>query len=200
MTKIQKDIVILVVIVAVIAIVWAAFFGSKNGATQPTSETTATSTVSVSNAASTASPASTVLASSSAIQSNPSVIMNGTSTFGIVSATQPFLLYSVTTDKKTYTQNEQIDITLSVLNNSDSVRTFDFVSGCQGTYSIDGFNMLDHMRCLPGPSSAVMPAHGGVTIPLVYYPAVSVLPVGTYPLYASLIGYGGATTTVTITK
>lgn len=183
-----------VVIVILIIIAVAVGFGKGNsGSMSGMSSTTmpdamddmATSTVPAPSAAST----STI----------PSSISNGTSTIGVALTKVPFI-YVISTDKKVYTQKDQINMTISVVNNTSASSTFSFPSGCEGNYTVAGFDLSKHIVCTPGPASFTIAPHHEGDIPLAFYTSVATLPVGTWPLYASVIGYGGATTTVTITK
>lgn len=183
----------IIVIVIVLLGGWLGFekgrSGSMNGtasSTMPDMTDMSTSTISAPSA-----PSST--------STIPSSISTGTTTVTVPLTQVPFI-YVISTDKKTYSQNEQINMIIAVINNTSASSTFSFPTGCQGDYSVAGFDLAKHILCRPGASSFILAPHHEGDIPLAFYPSVATLPVGTWPLYASVIGYGGATTTITITK
>lgn len=110
------------------------------------------------------------------------------------------LLYSVKTDKQSYLQNEQVVITIMVLNNTSETKTFNFPNGCQGTYEVGDFNLLEHTDCLAQPSSFVVASQQAKEVKLVHYPTLYSLPLGKQTIKASIVGYGEATAQVTINK
>jgi hypothetical protein len=110
------------------------------------------------------------------------------------------LVYAVTTDEPSYSQNEPITIYLSVANTTKQPKTFNFTDGCQGTYTIAGFDMMKHIRCLPNATMFTIPGGELRQIKFTHYPSVAVLPVGTYTLRSHYVGYGGSSVQVTITK
>jgi|GEM_PF-4319027 hypothetical protein len=123
-----------------------------------------------------------------------------TSSVPEASITQATLAYSVYLATTTYSQNQQIPIIISVLNLTDKPQTLSFQNGCQGDYTIGDFDMLKHTTCLPAPSSFIVPPHEIKQVKVVHYPTVYKIPVGKYTLRASIVGYGGMSTQVTITQ
>jgi len=174
-----------------VIILIALFAIDKGRSAQPTASSGATAT--------TTATSTDIIATSSSSAYIPPSISTGSTTITGSLASVPFI-YVVSTDKSVYSQNEQIKITISVVNNTASPKMFSFTNGCQGDYSIAGFELGKHITCLQTLSSFVVDAHHEANVPLIHYPSVAKLSVGTWPLYASIVGYGGATTTVTITK
>jgi hypothetical protein len=177
--KSSKSVIATVAVIVIVLVIIAVFFGKGNpGAT---TGQTASSTMATSTTATTTPVISPVVSSaSSTANSGPSL-------------SAPSLIYSVYTDKKSYSQNDQIAMTISVLNNSAESKTFNFVNGCQGNYTIASFNLDQHIRCTPAPTSFVVPPHETESLKIVHYPSVYKLPIGTWPLSVEIIGYGGAT-------
>ena len=112
----------------------------------------------------------------------------------------PTMAFSVTIATSTYKQDEQIPITVSVLNLTGASTTLSFKNGCIGDYQIGDFDMLAHTTCLTAPASFVVPPHEVKQVKLVHYPSVYKLPTGKYTLRASIIGYGGMSVPITITN
>lgn len=110
------------------------------------------------------------------------------------------LIYAVVTDKQSYKQDEPISIYLSIANVSKKAKEFSFKDGCMGSYTIAGFDSAAHTRCLPNATMFTLPPGELRQIKLVHYPSIEKLPVGTHTLRAYVIGYGGWSTDVTITK
>jgi hypothetical protein len=117
-----------------------------------------------------------------------------------VSVYQPTFAYSAVSDKKSYTQNEPITVIIAALNLTDEPQSMYFKDGCQGTFTINGFDMLAHMRCLPDATFFTIPPHEIQRVSVVNYPSVNKLAPGTYTIHASIVGYGGADVKVTVTK
>ncbi len=117
----------------------------------------------------------------------------------VLSSTSVFA-YSVTTPKSSYGQNEQIPMTISVLNLTNEEKTMDFKNGCMADYSIADFDMLAHITCSSGPQSFTIAPHAVKQVYVTHYPSVYVIPAGTYELKGSIVGYGGMSVPITITK
>lgn len=107
---------------------------------------------------------------------------------------------SVATDKSTYTQGEDIRITLSAHNTSSAPATLDFTSGCQTAYTIAGFHSLAAKLCLQALTSVTIPAMGTYTWEMIHSPAEFMIPAGTRILQGQVVGYDSAQTTITITE
>lgn len=187
-------------IVVVVIIILAVKFGGSSSSSSDTdmgyaTDTDATSTVTgpVMNPSDTGTPATT---------STPTPA-GDTTTGPSVSVGSPSALtfaYSVTVASSTYHQNEQIAMTVSVLNLSKTTQTLSFKNGCIGTYSIGDFNLSDHVTCLATPTSFTVDPGEVKQITLIHYPSVYMIPVGSYTLHASFAGYGGNSVPVTIVQ
>ena len=163
-------------IIIVLAIIWIVLASRKS--TTPAAPETAMST-------------STDMSMSTSTVSAPEA---PTLTMG------PNIGYSLVLASSTYSQNDRIPMTLTIYNLSDIPQNFSFKDGCEATYSIAGFNELPHILCKPNPTMFTLSGHGVVQIPLMHYPLIYKIPVGTHTITATLIGYGSASKTVTITQ
>lgn len=110
------------------------------------------------------------------------------------------MVYSVRTAKKSYSQNEQFDIYVTVMNNTGEPQNFNFPNGCQGDFTIGDFDMVAHTRCLPDPTMFTVAPHDQASVKLTYYPSIYKIAPGNYTLQAEIIGYGGSSVPLTITK
>ena len=106
--------------------------------------------------------------------------------------------YEVSTDKTEYTQNEPIIVTISINNKTNEEKTFNFNTGCQGSYEVAGFDLSKHVECIQSPSSFTVAPQTSQDIKVTHYPSLEKLPVGTHELTGKVIGYGEAKTTITI--
>lgn len=105
----------------------------------------------------------------------------------------------VATDKQSYNEDETVSITISATNISNEAQTLGFSTGCQTSYAIGNvFNessiafctlALTQVTLKPGETKTWNTVHD-----LFKYP---ILP-GTYQLTGSVIGYGSASTTISI--
>ena len=161
-------------LIVIVAIVWAIVYFSHSGTNAPVTST-ATSTPAM--ATSTDATASST-----------------------VSAADISFIYKVTTAKTAYKQNEQFDIYVSVMNNTNENKNFNFANGCEGDYKIGSFDLKDHIRCTPDATFFTVPAHEEKVVKLVHYPTVYQIPPGKYTLTATIVGYGGSSVPITITK
>lgn len=173
----QKIYYILGAIIIILAIVWIVLASSHTNST-PTAPETATST-------------STDMTTATSTVSTPDA---PTLSMG------PNIGYSLVVASSSYSQNDRIPMTLTVYNLSDTAQTFNFTDGCEATYTIAGWSQLPHVMCQPNPTMFTLSGHGVIQIPLMHYPLIYKIPVGTHTLTATLIGYGSASKTVTITN
>lgn len=161
----------LIVIVAIAAAI--VYFGRSHGSSAPAVSDTSSATTGTSTDAS-----SSVLPSSA----------------------DNAVVYEVATAKKSYSQGEQFNILVTIINNTDAAKTFSFKNGCQGNYTIGGFDALAHTRCTPDATMFTVLPHDKATVNLTHYPSVYKIPVGSYTLHAEIIGYGGSNVPITITQ
>lgn len=109
------------------------------------------------------------------------------------------IIYGVSMDKPSYKQDEQIRITLAIINNTDAAVNYSFANGCQGNYVIDSFDLSAHIRCTESPTAFRVLPHTTQNVKLVHYPSIYKIPVGTHKLTVNVVGYPGVSTSVTIT-
>ena len=189
-TNSKKTLTILVIVVIFLVLIWAALSATRQSAV-PVSSTASSSMVTASSTGPTKSVQPVL---------RPSGVSIFPATTSESSLPQGALIYGISTDKESYTQDEVINILVVVINNTLMPKTFNSPNGCQATYSIGSFNMLDHTVCLPNPTSFTVAAHSQQSIKLAHYPSAYKLPVGTYTLTASIVGGGGSSKQVTITQ
>ncbi len=125
--------------------------------------------------------------------STPIVTTSSTSNPGQIFA---YYLNIATT---TFSQNQPINMTLFVYNLSKVPETMTFPTGCQGTYTIAGFDMMKHITCIPSSTSFTIKPESVRQVAIAHYPGVFKIPTGQHDLYTGIVGYGGITTSVTIT-
>ena len=110
------------------------------------------------------------------------------------------LTFAAITAKKSYSQNEKIAVVVEITNNAAATTTLSFKDGCQALYTIDGFDLGQHIRCLPDASTIVIGPHETAQTGVVHYPSVYQLPVGTAIMAVRIVGYGEVDVPMTITK
>ncbi len=174
--------------IAVILVIAAIAYATSRGTSAPVATAT--------------SPASTATTSANQGQTatgTPAAKVT-TSPLPSIGTTTPSLIYTLLTDKIVYSQSETIHMTIGVSNNTGKAMTFTFPNGCEATYSIDGFNSIDHTRCLQGTQSFTLPPRQSMSFNVYNYPSVYQIPVGGHTITGMIPGYGGASVNVTITK
>lgn len=112
--------------------------------------------------------------------------------------TQPSISYKVTPDKLLYALDEKIQILVSAINNSGETKTLNFTSGCQVYYSVASYDSRNGQVCTLALTSVTIPAYGVKTWTLTHDPSQYRIPVGQYKLLGGVIGYGEATTLITV--
>ena len=128
--------------------------------------------------------------------------LTSTSTASTASSTAPAkdpLTFMVITAKKSYSQNEKIAVVVEITNNTAATTTLSFKDGCQALYTIAGFDLGTHIRCLPEASTIVIGPHQTEQTGIVHYPSVYMIPVGSYTMAVRIVGYGQIDVPVTIT-
>ena len=190
-TNSKKVLIVIAIVIVALLLVWAV--ASRHGQVAIPEAPVASSTAPV---ASSSMPSTA--AASSAPKAAP-VLHSVPAVSSVQSIPQNVIAYSVSTDKRSYAQDEQIHITLVVTNTTNQGVTFASPNGCESDYQIGTFDMIEHTRCTPGIAAITVPAHMQEKFEMTHYPTVYRIPVGTYQLTASVVGGGSAATEVTIT-
>ncbi len=118
------------------------------------------------------------------------------------------ITFKMITDKREYTAQESIQITLEVSNNSGETQTLKFPTSCQGNYTIVStgvqqtivFDSAKNTACSTYENSVSIPAHSSQKIKLAHEPSVYKLSPGKYAVVGTVIGYGEASAPITITN
>jgi hypothetical protein len=100
------------------------------------------------------------------------------------------LLISVRTNKDVYIQGEPITIEISAQNNTGKEQTLNWTNSCQTSYKIGSYDRLAVISCLQVLTSEKIPAHGYKTWTMTHQSSDFDLPVGTYTVEGTLLGYG----------
>ncbi|HTK33280.1 MAG TPA: hypothetical protein VL335_01895 [Candidatus Paceibacterota bacterium] len=129
-----------------------------------------------------------------------SSLASSTPEISVSSRPGQLLAYYLNIATTTFSQSENIPMTLFVYNLTNAPQELKFKDGCQATYAIGTFDMIKHIDCLPGATSFTIEPHAVRQIGLTHYASVYKIPVGKHDLMTSLVGYGGITTSVTITN
>jgi len=108
------------------------------------------------------------------------------------------VIIGVATDKSTYSDNESIKITVSATNNNSSPVTLNFPSACQVEYSVAFYDSAKDTLCAQITTSVYIPANSTHYWNIVHSPSTYKIPSGSFKLQGRVIGYGDATTVVTI--
>jgi Ice-binding-like/Intracellular proteinase inhibitor/Putative peptidoglycan binding domain len=116
----------------------------------------------------------------------------------VVSVKNP-LTYTVTTDKKIYTQDEDVKITISALNSNSESQTLNFTDGCQVSYKVGTYDSSAHTMCTKALTSVVIPANSSKEWTLTHRSSDYKIPVGEQRLVAKVAGQGEASVMVTVT-
>jgi len=114
--------------------------------------------------------------------------------------TQSDVVFSVTTDKNTYNQNEKINISIKAENTTNKEKILNFNSGCQVAYSIGGFNQENFQICTESLTSVKIPAMSSKVWNIEHDPANYLIPPASYDLIGKVIGIGEAKKAITITS
>lgn len=109
----------------------------------------------------------------------------------------------VQTDRPSYRVNEPVHVVITVVNPTDRPQNLQFDSGCMVNYGIDrgGFNWLSNAACpavitqlhLPPRMEHVFPA-------FIHTPRDYFLTPGEHVVWAEVLGYGRASTTIMVTQ
>lgn len=118
------------------------------------------------------------------------------------------LTFKIVTDKKTYTQNEEIKASIIISNNTEEPKTLKFESGCQTNYvitdpdekSVTEFSSKDHTYCATYRNNIILPAKSKKQFDMVHNPSDYTLPVGRHAFTARIIGYGEAGVIIKVVK
>lgn len=109
--------------------------------------------------------------------------------------------FSARVENSTYRLGEKINIVLSVTNNNSlDTRAFNFSTNCQTTYWIGSFASNKGVICDAKQTSFTIPPKRVKDMRIIHDTAISPISVGTHTVTVELIGYGRATTKVTIVK
>jgi len=107
--------------------------------------------------------------------------------------------YSATAEKKSYGQDEQINVAMTITNMTDATTSLNFDNGCELSYTIGGFDFSKHAVCTPGQFSIVLAPHASRTGSITHYPSLYRIPVGSYTMSISVVGYSSVDLPITIT-
>lgn len=108
---------------------------------------------------------------------------------------------SVTTDKSTYAQDENIVIKITAKNTTAESKTLHWNTGCQTSYMIDRvYNSEATMLCTKALTSRTLAAGESYTWTMNHNTADHVLTPGSHTITGGVIGYGSAVATIQVTQ
>lgn len=214
--------IIAVVIMAILVVGVIMYFDSKNR--QENQDTSADEQLEILNATSTDADRAVTgvvttpeISKPTPISSPGSVAVTSSSTASGKTFWAPFtdrlispdeLTFRISTDKKTYTQNEKIQITLTVSNNTSDSQILRFATSCQASYSIALMNDVSKIEFDSKTNSACSAYENSITIPakatkqlkLTHDPIVYRLSVGKHAVTGTVIGYGDSSISINVTQ
>ncbi len=112
---------------------------------------------------------------------------------------EPQIEVNVETDKRTYHQDEEIEIEIEAANNTSEEVTLEFSSGCQTFYEIGDFGNEDR-PCTMALTSVDIPAGESETWEWTHDMEEEPLSEGSHTVKGAVIGYGEDTTRVSVEK
>jgi peptidoglycan hydrolase-like protein with peptidoglycan-binding domain len=106
---------------------------------------------------------------------------------------------SVKTDKQIYTQDESVTFQIVASNTTNEQKTLNFNTGCQVNYTIDNtYNSQAAELCSMSLTSRILPARGTLFWNVTHASASYKLSPGTHAIKGTVLGYGSATTYITV--
>ncbi|MDB5259485.1 MAG: hypothetical protein JWO73_693 [Candidatus Taylorbacteria bacterium] len=126
-----------------------------------------------------------------ALSDNPFIISDGNS------GNQSSFIYSLTTDRLVYSQNDQVRVLLQAYNPTNYPITLSFTSGCETRYTIDNFDSNRGILCTANMPTETIGARSTKTWQMINDPSRYRIPVGTHTINASLLsGNSGSASAV----
>ncbi|MEK7575452.1 MAG: ice-binding family protein [Patescibacteria group bacterium] len=109
------------------------------------------------------------------------------------------ITYKLTTNKTTYTQDEDLKITITAFNSNSESQTLNFTDGCQVSYEIANYKSSEHTMCTKALTSVVIPPNSSKDWMLTHRSSDYKIPAGQQKISGKVSGQGEASVTVTVT-
>lgn len=108
------------------------------------------------------------------------------------------LTFTMTPTKSSFNYGEDVVFNLIARNNSNYEKVLSFNSGCQTSYRIGTYDSATNQICTMAFTTVRIPAYSSYTWSIIHRQSSYNLTQGTYSVIGRVVGYGEATTNITI--